>query len=233
MQSAVELSLAPIPVSMPQSSGVCSFIIPPQPHSIFIFHRHEAISPSEAFASTSSSPSLSSSDPRSNSHSPKASGMVSPDVEHSARYPHYVQDPRHVGGASHRYTDSFVLRVLPPHLCPHSHSSSFDSLRSNSGMPYNNYVGQPPLHYSSNSRPAYQSEQLRHVQLFDPENPHRPHPTYMTHFIHVFFERYGQDFAFLSYQDVLADYWDQRISLPLANCIAAMAMQSVPLFLSL
>jgi len=45
----------------------------------------------------------------------------------------------------------------------------------------------------------------------------------MTHFIQVFFERYGPDFSFLSYQDVLADFWDQRLSILLANCIAAMA----------
>ncbi|KAJ3492166.1 hypothetical protein NLJ89_g11272 [Agrocybe chaxingu] len=53
----------------------------------------------------------------------------------------------------------------------------------------------------------------------------RPNPTYMAHFIQTFFERYAQDFAFLSYQDCLADFWDNRLSATLANCIAAMAVK--------
>jgi len=47
----------------------------------------------------------------------------------------------------------------------------------------------------------------------------------MAHFIQVFFERYGQDFTFLSYQDVLSDFWDHRLTTILANCLAAMAVK--------
>ena len=112
-----------------------------------------------------------------------------------------------------------------------SHSSSissFDSLRSNNGIPYN-FGGHAPspqmLHYPSNSRPnSYQQDQ-RSIQLFDPENHQRPHPGLMTHFIQVFFERFGPDFPFLQYQDILADFWDQRLSLIVANCVAAMAVK--------
>ncbi|CAA7259182.1 unnamed protein product [Cyclocybe aegerita] len=163
-------------------------------------------------ASGSSSPSMSShSDPRSNSHSPKASGMVSPEIEHPTRYPPYSMDSRHVMGPSHTSSSSI---------------SSFDSIRSSSGMPYN-YSGHPSqaLHYPSNSRPNSYPTDHRGLHLFDPENHQRPNPTYMAHFIQTFFERYAQDFAFLSYQDCLADFWDNRLSATLANCIAAMAVK--------
>ncbi|KAH9485202.1 hypothetical protein JR316_0002109 [Psilocybe cubensis] len=173
--------------------------------------RSEPSSTLDAFsvASGSSSPSLSSSDPRSNSHSPKASGMVSADIEHSGRYPSYAPDSRHIG-PSHGHSSSI---------------SSFDSLRSNTGVPpYNNFVGHTPPLYPTVSRNSYQGDQ-RPIQLFDPENPQRPHPNLMTHFIQVFFDRHGQDFTFLTYQDVLADFWEQRLSLILANCIAAMAVK--------
>ncbi|PPQ96810.1 hypothetical protein CVT26_006211 [Gymnopilus dilepis] len=163
-------------------------------------------------ASGSSSPSMSShSDPRSTSHSPKASGMVSADIEHATRYPSYAPDSRHSMGGAHGHNHSSSI-------------SSFDSLRNNNGMPYN-FVGHPaPLHYPSSRSNSYQPDQ-RSLQLFDAENPQRPNPNLMTHFIQVFFERYGQDFNFLSYQDVLSDFWEQRLSLILANCIAAMAVK--------
>ncbi|KAF8160904.1 hypothetical protein B0H34DRAFT_357108 [Crassisporium funariophilum] len=142
-------------------------------------------------ASGSSSPSISSqSDPRSNSHSPKASGMVSADIDGAGRYPSYQPEPRHITSSSHKHGHS-------------SSVSSFDSSRSN-GLPYNF-----PDH--------------RAINLFDPENPQRPNPNLMTHYINVFFERHGAEFPFLSYQDVSTDFWDQRLSSILANCIAAMS----------
>ena len=125
--------------------------------------------------------------------------------------------------------NSKSINVLCLISLSHNHSSSissFDSLRNNNGMPYN-FVGHPaPLHYPSSRSNSYQPDQ-RSLQLFDAENPQRPNPNLMTHFIQVFFERYGQDFNFLSYQDVLSDFWEQRLSLILANCIAAMAVKSV------
>jgi hypothetical protein len=139
--------------------------------------------------------------------------MVSAAVENPARYPPYPSDSRHSMGASHSHSSSI---------------SSFESLRSNNGIPYN-FGGHAPspqmLHYPPNSRPnSYQQDQ-RSIQLFDPENHQRPHPGLMTHFIQVFFERFGPDFPFLQYQDILADFWDQRLSLIIANCVAAMAVK--------
>ncbi|KAF8200739.1 hypothetical protein BJ912DRAFT_579336 [Pholiota molesta] len=162
-------------------------------------------------ASGSSSPSISSnSGPRSNSHSPKASGMVSAEIENPGRY--YSTDSRHHMGG---HTQSSSI-------------SSFDSLRNN-GIPYN-YVGPaaqaPLLHYPTNSRSnSYQQPDTPSIQLYDPENPQRPHPSLMAHFIQIFFEKYSADFGFLSYQETLADFWDQRLSLVLANCIAAMTVK--------
>lgn len=65
------------------------------------------------------------------------------------------------------------------------------------------------------------------MQLFDPQNSERPHPSLMTHFIQVFFEKYGSDFSFLSYQEAISDFWEQRMSLIVANCIAAIAVKCV------
>ena len=54
-------------------------------------------------ASGSSSPVMSPySHPHPNSRSPKASGMVSADID-SVRYPPYTSDHRHVSGSSHKY----------------------------------------------------------------------------------------------------------------------------------
>ena len=81
------------------------------------------------------------------------------------------------------------------------------------------------LHYPANSRPNSYQQDPRSIQLFDAENHQRPHPGLMTHFIQVFFERFGPDFPFLQYQDILADFWEQRLSLIVANCVAAMAVK--------
>jgi hypothetical protein len=155
-----------------------------------------------------SSPHMSShhSHPRSNSHSPKATGMVSAAMD--PRYLSYTtSDHRHISGSSH-----------PKY---HSHSSSHDSSRNNNY--YTGHSSSQQLHYPSSSRSnSYQPDQ-RSVQLFDPENLQRPHPNLMPHLITVFFQR--NDFPFLSFQDVSADFWDQRLSSILANCIAAMASQ--------
>lgn len=47
----------------------------------------------------------------------------------------------------------------------------------------------------------------------------------MAHFIQIFFENYSHEFSFLSYQEVLGDFWDHRLNNILANCIAAMAVK--------
>lgn len=112
--------------------------------------------------------------------------------------------------------------------------SSFDSIRTGPNVPYNYAAAAPSptmLHYpASNSRPnAYSQHQedTRSMQLFDPQNSERPHPSLMTHFIQVFFEKYGSDFSFLSYQEAISDFWEQRMSLIVANCIAAIAVKCV------
>lgn len=49
----------------------------------------------------------------------------------------------------------------------------------------------------------------------------------MPTFIQLFFQHHGSEFAFLTYQDVLADFWEHTLSAVLANCIAAMAVKYV------
>ncbi|KAF9047364.1 hypothetical protein BJ165DRAFT_1414677 [Panaeolus papilionaceus] len=182
-------------IAGPNSSSYASELRP-EPHAAL-----------DAFsvASGSSSPSLSSqSDPRSNSHSPKASGMVSADIENSVRYAPYP-DSRQVMGASHK------------------HSASLSSTRSN-GVPSYPYPQSPQiLQYPTNTRNSYQPDQ-RALHLFD-ESHQRPHPQLMPTFIQLFFQHHGSEFAFLTYQDVLADFWEHTLSAVLANCIAAMAVK--------
>jgi hypothetical protein len=45
----------------------------------------------------------------------------------------------------------------------------------------------------------------------------------MPHYIQTFFEHLGSEFTFLSYDEVLREFWDRSLPLLLSNCIAAMA----------
>ncbi|KAJ7594678.1 hypothetical protein C8J56DRAFT_927363 [Mycena floridula] len=63
----------------------------------------------------------------------------------------------------------------------------------------------------------------RQVHLFDPDRPERPHPSLTPHFIQTFFDRMGNDYPWISYDEITAEYWDQTLSPQLANCIAALA----------
>jgi len=82
------------------------------------------------------------------------------------------------------------------------------------------------LHNSHSTRPLAHQLNSRHIHLFDPEHPQRPHPTLMPHFIQLFFEQLGAEFAFISYEEILGEFWEQTLSPLLANCIAAMASRS-------
>lgn len=76
-------------------------IVSPQ----YLSHRADGNPALDAFsvASGSSSPSMSShSNPRSTSHSPKASGLVSAEGESNGRYQSYPPDPRRPTDPSHR-----------------------------------------------------------------------------------------------------------------------------------
>jgi len=97
-----------IQVYMPQNYGAQCAVIATCNNPLTLPPSRSEPNPAlDAFsvASGSSSPSVSSqSDPRSNSHSPKASGMVAPEADHHPRYPSY--DSRH--GMGHAYVDSQV-----------------------------------------------------------------------------------------------------------------------------
>ncbi|KAF8893922.1 hypothetical protein BD779DRAFT_1669438 [Infundibulicybe gibba] len=45
----------------------------------------------------------------------------------------------------------------------------------------------------------------------------------MPHYIQLFFEHLGPEFPFVIYEEILGDFWDQKLTPLLANCIAAMA----------
>ena len=55
----------------------------------------------------------------------------------------------------------------------------------------------------------------------------------MPHYLQTFFERFGPEFAFLEYEDVMAEFWDRTLPPIIANCIAAMASRCVPIKLDI
>ncbi|KAG2015849.1 hypothetical protein CC2G_009078 [Coprinopsis cinerea AmutBmut pab1-1] len=171
-------------------------------------HDHNPALDAFSVASSSSSPSLTHSNPRSNSHSPKASGMVSPEGEPNGRYP-YSSDPRRGDGYRHS---------------AHSSISSTYHSRNNSGYGYNNYPASPSpvLQHPHNQRLPSQPD-YRQVQLFDPERSQFPHPTLMPHFIGLFFEQHGSEYTFLMYEQILNDFYENRLSPVIANAIASIA----------
>ncbi|KAG6920062.1 hypothetical protein DXG01_010130 [Tephrocybe rancida] len=154
-------------------------------------------------ASGSSSPALSShSNNRSNSHSPKASGMVSADGDTNNRYQSYPPDPRHPADPSNRHGTPSV--------------SSFHA-RNDPG-----YYNSPPSH----SRSPLYPQSSRHVHLFDPEQPQNPHPVLMQTFVRIFFEQVGAEFPFLGYDQISQEVWDRRLPPMISNVIAAIASRS-------
>ncbi|KAJ7497054.1 hypothetical protein FB451DRAFT_1209882 [Mycena latifolia] len=158
-------------------------------------------SPSLDNYSNSSSSSPSHSNPRSSTNSPKPSGVVIPDGD--VRYLSYPPESRR----------SVDRRSGPSSLRP----------SRNDPIGYGFIFPSPQLVETSNrSRPSSQHG-TRPVHLFDPERPQFPHPTYMAHFIQLFFEQLGAEFPFITYDEVSRDFWDQLLSPLLANCIAAMA----------
>jgi hypothetical protein len=204
---------------------------PQSPRLTFRPSRHDQNPALDAFsvASSSSSPALSNSAPRSNSHSPKASGLVSPEGDPSGRYP-YPPDTRR-GDPNYRYGTLLPWLCLPAYPSPsrHSSNSSLSSFHSrNNSYGYSNYMGSPaPALPHSNSRPPPTQPQpdYRHVQLFEPDRE-VPNHTLMQHFIQVFIEHLGHEFPFLTYDQLMSDNWEGRMPAPLANVIAAMASRS-------
>ncbi|KAG6861678.1 hypothetical protein C0995_013247 [Termitomyces sp. Mi166 len=150
-------------------------------------------------SSGSSSPALSShSNNRSNSHSPKASGMVSPDGDLN-RYPSYPPGPRRSADPSHRIRHTAVPSFQP---------------RNDSG-----YYHPPPSH----TRGPLYPQNSRHVHLFDPEQTQSPHRDLMQIFVQLFFKHVAVEFPFLSYDQIVQDVWDRRLPPMVSNVIAAIA----------
>ncbi|KAF5321731.1 hypothetical protein D9619_001725 [Psilocybe cf. subviscida] len=173
-------------------------------------------SPPLAAAYTISSGSSSPSAPRSSSDSPRASGMVSAEADMSSRYQApYSPNPR-MGGSHHAQSSSI---------------SSFDSMRSNSNVPYNAYAPQSlnqPNYSPTNGRHINSYSQVTNARLlayFDHEDGQRPRRDLMPHFIQVFFEQHPGEFPFLTHQETIADFYNNRLTPILANAIAAMAVQ--------
>lgn len=83
-------------------------------------------------------------------------------------------------------------------------------------------VLQQPHNQRLPSQPDY-----RQVQLFDPERSQFPSPTLMPHFIQLFFEKHASDYSFISYDQIMSDFWENRLSPVTANIIASMATKCV------
>ncbi|KAF8995469.1 hypothetical protein BDQ17DRAFT_1392227 [Cyathus striatus] len=148
-------------------------------------------------ASSSSSPSLSS-----------PSGLVAADADPNGRYQSYPSDSRRSTESPHRHSNSASI-------------SAFPSSRTDSSLAYGYMTsGSPQVLPQPHSRTPQDS---RSFQLFDSENPQRPHPSLMQHFIPLFFEHMGGEFGFITYEEIIAEFWDQTLPSLMANCIAAMA----------
>ncbi|KAK1225286.1 hypothetical protein PQX77_011805 [Marasmius sp. AFHP31] len=131
-----------------------------------------------------------------------ASGIVSPDE--GARYQPYSTDKRR--SSEHNRTAS------PPQGYSNSRSSAAG---------YGSMSPSPaPVMQHTRSQ---SSSQTRTMQLFNPDFPHFPNHAYMEAFMPIFFQHYQQEFPFIIYDDVIADYVDRR-SAPIINTIAAMAV---------
>ncbi|KAI0645488.1 hypothetical protein C8Q79DRAFT_695996 [Trametes meyenii] len=59
--------------------------------------------------------------------------------------------------------------------------------------------------------------------LFDPSEPSQPHPKLMMDFIHVFFDKLGSTYTFLSSEAICEQFLHHKLSPLLANCLAASA----------
>ncbi|KAJ7072552.1 hypothetical protein C8F01DRAFT_1104345 [Mycena amicta] len=133
---------------------------------------------------------------RSTTSSPKPSGVVIP--EGDTYYP-----------------STHSRRSLDTRRGPSS------ALHSPRNVPDGYGIASPPS--DSFQRPASHPASQRPVHLFDPERPQFPHPTYMAHFIQLFFEQLATEFPFITYDELSRDFWDSVMSPLMANCIASMA----------
>lgn len=99
----------------------------------------------------------------------------------------------------------------------------------NSSLGYNNIVGPGSADILRQIHNTYSSQPMnpRYIQLFDSEHPQHPHPTLMPHFFQSFFDQYASEFTFLTYDETLRKFWEQRLCPTLSNCIAAMAVRCV------
>ncbi|ESK91007.1 c6 transcription [Moniliophthora roreri MCA 2997] len=129
-----------------------------------------------------------------------ASGIVAP--EDNSRYQPYSTDVRRSVDYSRTATAS-----------PVGYNSNRHSMGYNSMSP-------SPAPMMQHTRSPSQSRQ---IQLFNPDFPQFPNHTYMETFMPLFFQHYSNEFPFIIYDDVIADYVERR-SAPIMNTIAALAV---------
>jgi hypothetical protein len=120
-----------------------------------------------------------------------------------------------------------VCVCLPVPTCTCHPSANMTSNRQPSvpyqAPAYNNIPGSSPYYRNAPPPPS------RQVALFEPDQPQRPSNELMQHFITLFFEHMGREFAFITYEEIVRLYWEQSLPPHLANCIAGMASRSAPL----
>jgi hypothetical protein len=101
----------------------------------------------------------------------------------------------------------------------------FESQRNDPS--YNYLSSNPHYSHSHHTNGAPPVAQNHHVILFDPEHPQIPHPTLMRHFIQIFFEQFGTEFPFISYDETMGQFFEQSLAPLLSNCIASLAVRYV------
>ncbi|KAF5345321.1 hypothetical protein D9758_008496 [Tetrapyrgos nigripes] len=173
------------------------------PNYVNEMQRNANTAPLEGFSVASPPSSRSSSSYT--SRSPKPSGIVAPDDSASVRYAPYGSETRRSVDYSHRasYSNSSARQS------PLSYGSVSPSPA-------------PMMHHHHHSR---SSSGPRQSSIFDPDNNQFPNFQFMSQFITLFFQHLGNEYPFIVYEDVWSDFMERRLSAPMANSIAALAVQ--------
>lgn len=109
-------------------------------------------------------------------------------------------------GAAVYTRHSYNTTTPSPHLSPDS-PSGYD----NASLIY----GASPGTHSNQQSPL--------LPLFDPQQPDRPNPALMMHFIQTYFDHYGSSFPCLAYDETIRQFLDHSLSPLIATGMAALA----------
>jgi hypothetical protein len=134
-------------------------------------------------------------------------------TDSNGRYPPYSPTHRRSLDNPHRHTASSPTPYSP-----------YDSPRDDSAYGFVASDSMPIGHVPAIS--SFSLNGTHQTPLFDPEHPQRPHATLM-HYIQLFFEHLSAEFPFMSYEDIVAQFYNQSLPPFLSSCIASLSVRCV------